>query len=161
MLLAARVIEHQPAASRPFEEVRAEILSRLIHDKAAELAKQEGETLLARLRKGEADGRTWSGPQMVSRERRTGLPQDAAEAVFSADVGKLPVYFGLSTPDGRYVIYRVSRVVDVQTVDAEARKMLARQFEQVLGMEAETARLRGIKERSKVEINAKAIEKSS
>jgi peptidyl-prolyl cis-trans isomerase D len=51
MLVSARVIEHQPAALRPFEEVRAEIVSRLMRDKAVELAKQEGEALLARLQK--------------------------------------------------------------------------------------------------------------
>ena len=160
MLISARVIEHQPATLRPFEEVRAEILARLTHDKAVELAKQEGEALVAQLRKGEADGRPWSPPQMVTRERRAGLHQEAVESVFSADASKVPVYFGLSTPDGRYVIYRVSRIIDVETVDAEARKMLARQIEQVVGMEAETARLRGLKKRIDVEINAKAIEKS-
>ena len=161
MLIAARVVDHQPATLRPFDEVRAEIVAKLTHDKAAELAKQDGEALLAALRKGEADGRTWSAPQMVTRERRAGLPQDALESLFSADVNKLPVYFGLATPDGRYVIYRVSRVVDVQTVDAEARKMFARQIEQVVGMEAETARLSGLKKRIDVEVNPKAIEKSS
>ena len=140
--------------------MRAEILSRLTHDQAVELAKQEGEALLAQLQKGESDGRAWSPPQMVTRERRAGLHPEAAQAVFSADVSKLPAYVGLSTPDGRYVIYRVSRIVDVDTVDAEARKMLARQLEQVLGMEAETARLNGLKQRTDVEINQKAIEKS-
>jgi peptidyl-prolyl cis-trans isomerase D len=161
MLVSARVIEHQPATLRPFEEVRAEIVARLTHDKTVELAKQEGEALLAQLQKGESDGRAWSPPQMVTRERRSGLHPEAAQAVFSADVSKLPAYVGLSTPDGRYLIYRVSRIVDVATVDAEARKMLARQLEQVLGMEAETARLNGLKQRTNVEINQKAIEKSS
>ena len=160
MLVSARVIEHQAATLRPFEDVRAEIVSRLTHDKAVELAKQEGEALLAQLQKGEADGRAWSAPQMVTRERRAGLHPDAAQAVFSADVTKLPAFVGMSTPDGRYVIYRVSRIVDVQTVDAEARKMLARQLEQVFGMEADTARLNGLKQRTDVKVNPKAIEKS-
>jgi peptidyl-prolyl cis-trans isomerase D len=161
MLISARVIEHQPATLRPFEEVRAEIVARLTNDKAVELAKQEGEALLARLQKGEGDSRAWSPPQLVTRERRAGLHQEAIEGVFRADASKLPAFLGLSTPDGRYVIYRISRIIDVQTVDAEARKTLARQLEQMLGMEAESARLRGVKERTKVEINAKAIEKSS
>ena len=76
MLVSARVIEHQAATLRPFEDVRAEIVSRLTHDKAVELAKQEGEALLAQLQKGEADGRAWSAPQMVTRERRAGLHPD-------------------------------------------------------------------------------------
>ena len=133
MLVSARVIEHQPATLRPFEEVRAEIVSRLTHDKAVELA-QAGRRSAARAAAARANRTAvrWSPPQMVTRERRAGLHPEAAQAVFSADVSKLPAYVGLSTPDGRYVIYRVSRIVDVDTVDAEARKMLARQLEQVL-----------------------------
>jgi peptidyl-prolyl cis-trans isomerase D len=161
MLVSARVIEHQAATLRPFEGVRAEIVGRLTHDKAVELAKQEGEALLAQLQKGQADGRAWAAPQMVTRERRAGLHPEGVQAVFSADVTKLPAFVGMATPDGRYVIYRISRIVDVQTVDAEARKMLARQLEQVLGMEADTARLNGLKQRTDVKINPKAIEKSS
>lgn len=161
MLVSARVIEHQPSTLRPFEEVRAEIVSRLMRDRATELAKQEGEALLARLKKGEPDGRRWSPPQLVTRERRVGLHPDAAQAVFSADVTQLPAYVGMTAPDGRYVIYRISRIVDVATVDAEARKMLARQLEQMFGVEAEAARLSGLKAGTKVKINEKAIEKSS
>jgi peptidyl-prolyl cis-trans isomerase D len=161
MLVSARVIEHQPSVLRPFEEVRAEIVSRLMRDKAVELTKQEGEALLARLQKGESDARPWSAPQMVTRDRRSGLHPDGAQAVFSADVTKLPAYTGVSTPDGRYVIYRISHIVDVATVDAEARKMLARQLEQVFGMEADSARLRVLKTRTDVKINEKAIEKGS
>jgi peptidyl-prolyl cis-trans isomerase D len=161
MLVSARVVEHQPAQLRPFEDVRAEIVSRLTHDKAVVLAKQEGEALLAQLQKGESNGHAWSAPQMVTRERRAGLHPDGAQAVFGADVSKLPAYVGMSMPDGRYVIYRISHIVDVDTVDAEARKMLARQLEQVFGMEADTARLNGLKQRTDVEINPKAIEKSS
>jgi peptidyl-prolyl cis-trans isomerase D len=160
MLVSARVIEHQPATLRPFEDVRAEIVDRLTHEKAVELAKQDGQALLAQLQKGEADGHAWSAPQMVSRERRSGLPPDAAQAVFSADVSKLPAYVGMSAADGSYVIYRIGRVVDVATIDAEARKTLARQLEQIVGMEAETARLNGLKQRTDVQINPKAIEKS-
>jgi peptidyl-prolyl cis-trans isomerase D len=160
MLVSARVIEHQAAQLRPFEDVRAEIVARLTHEKAVELAKQEGEALLAQLQKGESDGRAWSEPQMVTRERRAGLHPEGAQAVFAADVSKLPAYVGLATPDGRYVIYRISRIVDVETVDAEARKTLARQLDQVVGMEAETARLNGLKQRTDVKINPKAIEKS-
>ena len=98
---------------------------------------------------------------MVTRERRGGLHPEGAQAVFSVDTSKLPAYAGLAAPDGRYVIYRISRVVDVETVDAEARKALAQQLEQVAGLESDAARLSSLKQRSDVKVNPKAIEKSS
>ncbi len=161
MLVSARVVEHEPATSRSFENVRAEIVSRLTNDKAVELAKQEGEALLAQLKRGESTGDAWSAPQMVTRERRGGLHPEGAQAVFSVETSKLPAYAGLAAPDGRYVIYRISRVADVEMVDAEARKALARQLEQVAGVESDAARLSSLKQRTDVKVNPKAIEKSS
>ena len=97
---------------------------------------------------------------MVTRESRGGLHPEAVQAVFGVDVRNLPAYLGLETPDGRYVIYRVDQVVNVETVDAEARKGCA-QLDQVSGMEAAAARLASQKKKADVQINPKAIEKSS
>ncbi len=149
-----------PRRSGPSRKCAPRSCSRLTHDKAVELAKQEGQAMLAQLQKGESDGRAWSPPQMVTRERRAGLHPEAAQAVFGADASKLPAYVGLATPDGRYVIYRISRIVEVETVDAEARKTLARQLEQVVGWRPRPARLTSLKQRTDVRINQKAMEKS-
>src|SRR5205085_2900100 len=46
-LMAARVLEHKPAAPRPFDEVKAEITAQLQRQKAGELAAKEGEAKLA------------------------------------------------------------------------------------------------------------------
>ena len=54
MLIAARIIEHEPAAQRPFADVQAEIVRQLTQEKAVLLAKQDGEAKLAQLRKGES-----------------------------------------------------------------------------------------------------------
>ncbi len=158
VLLSARVIERQPAEQRAFEQMQGEITRKLTQEKAAELAKQSGASLLERLRKGEGATPSWSAGQMVTRERRGDLIPEAAQAVFSADTSKLPAYVGVTAPDGRYVIYRITSVVEVKTVDAEARKLLAQQVEQIAGAEAERARLGGLKEKADVKINQKAIE---
>jgi peptidyl-prolyl cis-trans isomerase D len=161
VLVSARIIEHQPAVERPFDEVRPEIIGRLTQEKTTELARKEGEALLARLKKGEQVARTWSPARLVARERREGLHPDGLQAVFGADASKLPAYAGVPVPDGRFVIYRISRLVEVQTVDAEARKMLAGQVARVSGMESNEARLESLKRRSNVQINRKAIERPS
>jgi peptidyl-prolyl cis-trans isomerase D len=67
MLVAARVLEHKPAALQPMESVRAEIEKRLIREEAASLAIKDGEEKLARLTKGEAvDREVVAEPQRES-----------------------------------------------------------------------------------------------
>jgi peptidyl-prolyl cis-trans isomerase D len=161
VLVSARIIEHQPAVERPFEEVQAGIVARLIQEQATELAKQQGEALLAGLKKGEPVRRGWSPARLVTRERRAGLHPEGVQAVFGADASKLPAYVGVSVPDGRFVIYRISRVLGVQTVDAEARKMLAEQLALIGARESNQARLESLKQRSDVRVNRKAIERQS
>jgi len=161
MLISARVVEQQPARERPFADVEGQILAQLTQEKAAQLAKQEGAAALAKLKAGEALPLVWSAPQMVTRERRAGLHAEAAQAVFSADVAQLPAYAGVAAPDGRYVLYRIAKVIDSDQVDSQVRRNLARQMEQAIAQEVAAALLQSWKKDAKVDINPKAIEKSS
>jgi peptidyl-prolyl cis-trans isomerase D len=161
MLVAARVVEHEPAKERPFAEVEGQILARLTQDKAAQLAKQEGQSALAKLRAGDQLPLAWSGPQRVTRERRAGLHAEAAQAVFGADVGKLPAYTGVSAPDGRYVIYRITKVLDGAPADPELRRSLARQAEQGQAQAVADAILRSWKKDTKISVNRRLIDKDS
>jgi peptidyl-prolyl cis-trans isomerase D len=161
VLIAARVVEHQEQSQRPFSEVQAQIVQQLKEQKEAQLARAEGEATLERLKRGEAPAVQWSAPQMVSRERRAGLHPEGVQAVFSADAGKLPTYAGVSVPDGRYVIYRITKVVQPEAADPQARTALARQLEQLAAQQLSTAALASRKQRADVEINRKAIERPS
>jgi peptidyl-prolyl cis-trans isomerase D len=158
VLASARVIEYQASQDRPFAEVKAEIVEKLTRDKAAELAKQDGEARLAKLRKGEPVEVAWSTPTLVSRESRQGLTPEAAQAVFRTDASKLPALTGVAVADGRYVLYRVTRVVTPATVDAEAKKALRKQLDQAQGGEEARIRLEALKRKAKIQINAKALE---
>jgi peptidyl-prolyl cis-trans isomerase D len=161
IMIAARVLEHEPAKQRPVEEVRAQIVAALTQEKAGEMARKEGEALLEKLRKGGEAGSKWSASQMVSRETREGLHPEAAAAVFAADASKLPVYVGITAPGGRYVVYRVSKVVDVDTVDPAQRKAIAKQLDPIAGQETLAARLGNLKQNADVKIDAKKLEKAS
>jgi peptidyl-prolyl cis-trans isomerase D len=160
VLAAARVIEHQPAEARAFADVKDEIMHKLTQEQAAQLAKRDGEARLERLRKGETGG-AWSKPVLVSRESRQGLSPEAAQAIFRADASKLPGYAGVADPDGRYVLYRISKVVAPEAADAQARKALGRQLEQALGREESQARIASLRQKANVELYPKAIEKGS
>jgi peptidyl-prolyl cis-trans isomerase D len=161
IIIAARVTEHEPAKQRPIEEVRAQIVAALTQEKAGETARKEGEALLEKLRKGGETSAKWSSSQMVTRETREGLHPEAAAAVFAADASKLPAYVGVTAPGGRYVIYRVSKVVDVDNVDPAQRKEIAKQLAPIAGQETLAARIGSLKQNADVKIDAKKLEKAS
>ena len=161
MLVSARVVEHEAAKMRPFEEVRAQIDQALVRQKSIDLAAKEGAAQLEKLKKGEGTETKWSPPQTVTRERREGLHPEAAEAVFRADAAKLPAYAGLTTAEGRYVVYRVSKVVDVDTVGPEQRKAIAAQLDGIAGQEILQARINHLKSKADVRIDAKKLEQPS
>jgi peptidyl-prolyl cis-trans isomerase D len=161
MLVSARVIEHEAAKQRPFEEVKAQIERISTQQKATEMATKEGAALLEKLRKGEDAGVKWSAPQVVTREKREGLHPEAAQAVFRADTSKLPAYAGVATTDGRYVLYRIDKVIESDTVNPEQRKAIAKQLDPILGQETLLARLASLKQRSDVKVEEKKLEKGS
>ncbi|HCN69624.1 MAG TPA: peptidylprolyl isomerase, partial [Candidatus Accumulibacter sp.] len=98
-LLAARVVEHRPASVRPFETVKADIEAALKAQGEAALARSAGEARLAELRQGSADPLSWTPVRKLSRQDARQLPPAAAEAIFSADVQKLPAYVGAEAAD--------------------------------------------------------------
>ena len=94
------------------------------------MAGKEGRATLEKLNKGEAVGLRWSPSTMVTLVRRQGLHDEAVQAVFGVDTAKLPAYVGVSAPDGRFVIYRVTRVEDLPSVSPEQVRAASAQIAQ-------------------------------
>jgi peptidyl-prolyl cis-trans isomerase D len=111
-LVAARVIEHAPAAQRKLEEVKDDIAAMLRRQEAAELARREGAAKLEQLRKGESAGVKWSAAKTVSRRDPQNLPLEVLRPVMSADATKLPAYVGLPVADAGYMLVRISKVIE-------------------------------------------------
>jgi len=162
-LLAARVTEHQPAAPLPISEVRADLQRHLEEEAAMKLAETEGKAALDSLLKGQEPKSklAWSPPQNVSLQKRQGLHAEGAQAVFGADVSKLPVYAGVPAPQGRFVVYRISKVKDVTQVDPAQRKALAKQLAQMAGQEQYQAYLSSLREQANVKIDRKKLDTGS
>jgi len=94
-LVSARVIEHQPAGPRSFEEAKGEIAAKLKKQKAVALAQKDGAAKLEQLRKGAAVAVKWGPTRNVSRRDSQGLPREFLEPIATADVSKLPAYVGI------------------------------------------------------------------
>jgi len=119
-LVAARVLEHQAARQRSFEEVRADVEQKLRRDAAVQRATQAGEALLAKLKKAEASDVKWNAPRMVSRRDPGGADPAVVRTAMGLDAKQLPVYFGEIRPGEGYALYRVSKVVAAQQRGEEA-----------------------------------------
>jgi len=154
-LVAARVVEHQPARQRELAEVKDDIARELRSREALELARKEGEAKLAELRKGAAAA-TWSTPREVSRRDAAGLPADALRRVVAADVSKLPAYVGLPTNDG-YLLIRISKVSEAP-VQGDA-KQLAEQTGQMLGAADYESYVASLKGSADISVNSANLEK--
>lgn len=157
-LVAARVLEHKPASVRPFESVRADIETMLKAKEATAAARKKGEDRLAEL-KGGQDRINWALVKNVSRLQGKQVTALALQAIFRADVSKLPAYTGVELPNnGGYALYKILAVKPLATVDADKRRVLQRDYENMTAQEDFTAYLTGLRQRYKVEINKALLE---
>ena len=77
--------------------------------------------------------------------------------MFGADTTSLPTYAGLSVDDGRYVIYRISAVNEVESVSPDDVQTASRQLSQMAEQEQYAAFVGRLRERSDVVVNEAAI----
>lgn len=156
-LLAARVVEHKPAAARPFDAVKGDIEARLRAQAQAELTRKAGEEKLAGLRQGGEDKLSWALVKNVSRLQGRQVPPVAMQAIFKADVQKLPAYVGVEAGGG-YMLYKIMKVGQPEKADANALKVLQREYSTMAAQEDFAAYLSALRSRYKIEINKSALE---
>jgi peptidyl-prolyl cis-trans isomerase D len=155
-LVAARVIEHQPAAQRSFDEMKAEIAEQLRRREASALALKDGTAKLEKLRKDEDAGVKWSAPRVVSRREAQGLTGNVLRQVMSADASKLPAYVGVPVPDGGYALIRISKVIDEPVKEGDPQ--VSARAAQLFGGAQYEAYVASLRAQADVEINQKNLE---
>jgi len=156
-LVAARVLEHQAASLRKYEDVKAQIEQKLRRSAAAALAAKDGEARLAQLRKSGDAGLTWGSAQDVSRGAPGGLSEDTLRLIVSADVAKLPAYVGAPAGDQGYAIYRISKVTEpAQKSEAQQQADLER-AERLEGATDFGSYLKSLRADTDVTINEKLL----
>lgn len=160
-LMAARVVEHKPAAPRPFEEVKAEIATQLQRQKAGELAAKDGEAKLAELVAGKPVSLAWDKPKELTRQAaQPGFTPDALTKIFRADPKQMPAYVGSVNDKGGYSIYRVTKVIDPEIKD-DAVKAASTQLSGEVSRELFNAYLAALKKKSDVTIRQENLEKKA
>jgi len=158
VLVAARLIEHKPAAMQPLADVAAAIEKKLTQQRASQLAAQEGRQRLEKLRQGAEADVKWGEAQLVGRADAKGFNEAVLRQAFRADVSKVPAYSGTDTPNG-YTLIRISKVVEPEKLDPERRKQVAEAIRQLRGQEAMLAYVESLKRKDPVRISKELVEK--
>jgi peptidyl-prolyl cis-trans isomerase D len=156
-LVSARILEHQPAGQRSFEEAKGEIAARLKKQKAVELAQKDGAAKLEALRKGGQAALKWGQTREVSRRSSGGLPREFLEPIVTADVSKLPAYIGIPVPDAGYLVVRITKVTEVDPKEKSAENN-ARAAALFGGAQYDTY-LTSLRSRAEIEIKPEMLEK--
>jgi peptidyl-prolyl cis-trans isomerase D len=115
-----RVLEHEPAARLPLEQVREQARARLIEERAREQARELGERLLEELRNGaaiesmaERPGASVETPGLLARDDGTTAPEILRRAFsLSRPEPDGTSLAGLGLGDGSYVVVVVRAVED-------------------------------------------------
>ncbi len=158
-LLAARVIEHKPAAPKPFDEVKDEIRTLLQRQGATKLAVADGQAKLAELQQGKQPPLKWDAPKEFTRQQtQPGFTSEAMTAIFRADASKLPAYVGAANEKGGYSVYRISKVTDPEVKD-DAVKSANSQLAGQINRELFVAYLGALKQKMDVVIHQENLEK--
>jgi peptidyl-prolyl cis-trans isomerase D len=130
-LVAARVVEYQPAGVRALAEVANAIRTKLAKAEARKYVQKAGEQAMAAAQSGKPVA-GWSVPMTLSRMQALNVPRDALKAVFRANTSTLPAYVGVATDDA-YRVYRINRVAaasaapPVEQIRADLRRMMAQE----------------------------------
>jgi peptidyl-prolyl cis-trans isomerase D len=149
-MVAARVVEHRPAAVRPLVEVKPQIQQMLTQREAMRLAREAGETKLAELRKQPNDS-GFGAARVVSHQQSEGLPPVALNEILRVPADKLPSYVGAET-DGGYLIAHVIGAKAGAQLEPGQREAQMRVIAQQAAAADEMAYAEGLKARYNAQV---------
>ena len=148
-LTAARVVQHTPARTLPLTEVRDNVRARLVAQRAAQLAKEEGVKKLAALRAG-TDTTALPASVVVGRDNPQGVAAPVLKAALSADAKQLPAWTGVDLGQQGYAIVKVEKLLPRAAPAAQNQEV--QQYAQWWTAAETQAHYELIKERFKVKI---------
>ncbi|MET0719035.1 MAG: peptidylprolyl isomerase, partial [Pseudoxanthomonas sp.] len=152
LLAAGRVTQYSPARTLPLAEVKDKVRAQLVNERAAELARKEGEAKLAAWQ-ADAKGAALGAAVVVSRnEPQPNVAPGVVEAALRVDGSKLPAWTGVSLGAQGYAVVRVNKSVPREAPQAEAAKRESAQFAQAVGAAEDLAYYNLLKDRYKAEI---------
>ena len=151
-LVSARVVEYTPARALPLAEVKDRVRQRVVGDRSAVLARQDGEARVAALKAGTS---TEPLPIVltVSRVTSQGMPQPLMDAALRADATKLPQVTGVDLGAEGFFVMRVLQVLP-REMPPGGEAPLRSQYAQAWAAAETEAYLAALKKRYKADVSA-------
>jgi peptidyl-prolyl cis-trans isomerase D len=150
-LVSARVVKHQPAATLPLTEVKEFVKRALTQEKAAEMAKAQGEQRLTAL-KASTGADNLPNAIVISREKTQRQLPKVVDAVLRADPNKLPSVSGVDLGVQGFAVLRVTKILPPEAENKELMVQAQQQFTQLWGTAETQAYIAQLKAMMKAEI---------
>jgi len=165
-VVVLRILEHQEARPRPFDEVRELVSNAVRTRKTRTLLEEQGKAYLARLEQGELTLGDIAGNHALTTESHPLLKRIAPapdRAIVQQAFSMLPpqddkpVYSGLLMPQGGYVLVALHEVRDgaVTDLEDEQRKLAQRGLGRIVGAGDVQMFLDGLENQASVDIPEK------
>ncbi len=150
-LVSARVVKHQPAATLPLAEVKEFVKRALTQEKAAEMAKAQGEQRLTAL-KASTGSDNLPNAIVISREKPQRQLPKVVDAILRADPNKLPSVSGIDLGVQGFAVVRVTKILPAEAENKELMVQAQQQFTQLWGTAETQAYIAQLKAMMKAEI---------
>jgi len=152
-LVAARLLEHKPAAVRALNEVQEMIKQKILREKALDMAVKQGTMLLGQAKQGSKTDLSWSVPQTISHAQHGDLDVALVRQIFQANGAKLPQYVGAESKQDGFIVVRVDSVKAAEKPDEVKRSRYVQQLRQMVGEEMFQAYLNDAKGQAKIKMS--------
>ncbi|WP_332824343.1 SurA N-terminal domain-containing protein [Ramlibacter sp.] len=150
-MVSGRVVQHQPARARPFEEVKAQVREQVVNARAAELARKDGAAKLAAWKAAPASA-TLPGAESVSRMDKGRQPPEVVEAALRADPSQLPALVGVDLGANGYAVVKVNRVLPREAPPPAQAQQEQQQYTRAWSAAEAQAYYELLKDRFKVQV---------
>jgi len=150
-MASGRISQYTPARTRPLAEVQAQVRAKLVAERAAELARKEGQEKLAAWKAAPA---TASLPAAITLSRQdTGKqPPQVIEAALRADPAALPALVGVDLAADGYAVVKVTKVLPREAPAAQQAQQELAQYSRAWAGAETLAYYNLLKDRFKVQI---------
>ncbi|WP_374408222.1 SurA N-terminal domain-containing protein [Hydrogenophaga sp.] len=148
-MTAARVVNYLPARTLPLAEVSEAVRSRLVAQRSAQMAKEEGARKLAAFKSG-GDGGAMPASVVVSRDNLQNLAPQVVKAALSADPKQVPGWIGVDLGDQGYAVVKLEKVLP--RANPAPKNQEVQQYAQWWDSAEAQAHYEALKQRFKVKI---------
>ena len=129
-MAAARVVDHQSARTQPYAEVKDQVRQRYVAEKAAELARMEGQAKRDAWAEKPELAKGLAAPIVLARDQAQGQSRAVVDAVLSAKPDALPLWTGVDLGPAGYAVVKVIRILPNENTNPQLLGQMQQQYAQ-------------------------------